>query len=100
MYVAHLVASLEELIWGRSAWTMAPSLPSSSSVQPELCAPAACGMRAEAQCTIWGPRKYWGKTEVCEVGASQNRPQGGHPNGYRQKKGQRHNARKIRPGQV
>jgi hypothetical protein len=23
---------------------------------------------------FWGPRKYWGKTEVCEVAASQNRP--------------------------
>src|ERR1019366_1936470 len=33
--------------------------------------------------------EYWGKTEVCEVIASRNLPQGGHPNGYRQKKDSR-----------
>src|ERR1039458_3389993 len=33
MYSAHLVASGQEVKWARRAWTMACSLPSSSSVQ-------------------------------------------------------------------
>jgi hypothetical protein len=53
---------------------------------PDLCAAPAPRVRAEAQRTIWGPRKHGVKQKVCEVHSFANRPQGGHPNGYEQKR--------------
>ena len=54
---------------------------------PELCTAMNPRQQAESQGTIWGPREHGVKQKYREEFSFADRPQGGHPNGYRRKTG-------------